>query len=649
MADIFVSYARSTAGFARAVAEALRREGYSVWSDDNLPTHRAYAEVIEEQLTLAKAVVVIWSAEAVRSQWVRSEADRARGENKLVQLSVDGARLPMPFDQIQCADLSGSAPAHMHPNWAKVVASLADLLKNAAPASAAPHRTSHAGATAPLLAVLPFDNLSNDAEMDFFSDGVSEDIIQRLSRGAGLKVIGRTSSFQFRGSRKADAADALACTHVLDGSIRRAAGRVRVSAHLVETRSRTTLWSDRYDRDIEDIFAVQDEISEQIAAALDHAFDLDTKAVDLQAYDLYLRATPQSDTAEEAQRCIALLELAVERDPDFADAWARLADAGAYALFFEPYRSRPAKAEVVRRHAARALELDPEHPLALNALCFLAPPFSDFLEVEALVARMDRARPVPQATQGTGSAGVAFASNVGRIRDGLEMAEQMFRLDPLSRTSANQVGFYLCAVGRYAEAAEIFDGIIEDYDAGPFVWNALVARAYPEDWDELDRRLQPDWLARHPLRELRGIVPVLKVWRDPTAENRAALVARIGAAAEAAGEIQPSTLAIAARAGLLDFAYELAERFPLGPQGNNRDVLGINAYRTELLFQAPYKALRDDPRFPTLCARVGLVEYWMTTGRWPDCTDEVPYDFKAACERIATQVAKEPFWPPSPG
>ena len=334
MADIFVSYARSTARQARAVADALSREGYSVWSDDNLPTHRAYAEVIEEQLALAKAVVVIWSAEAIRSQWVRSEADRARGENKLVQLSVDGARLPMPFDQIQCADLSGPAMAHLHPNWAKVLASLADLLGAAPQASAAPRRTSHARATAPLLAVLPFDNLSNDAEMDFFSDGVSEDIIQRLSRGAGLKVIGRTSSFQFRGAHKADAADALGCTHVLDGSIRRAAGRVRVSAHLVETRSRTTLWSDRYDRDIEDIFAVQDEISEQIAAALDHAFDLDTKAVDLGAYDLYLRATPTSDSAEEAQRCIALLELAVERDPDFADAWARLADAGAYRLFF---------------------------------------------------------------------------------------------------------------------------------------------------------------------------------------------------------------------------------------------------------------------------------------------------------------------------
>ncbi|HEV2530287.1 TIR domain-containing protein [Phenylobacterium sp.] len=645
MADIFISYARSTARQARAVADALRREGYSVWNDDNLPTHRAYGEVIEEQLALAKAVVVIWSAEAVRSQWVRSEADRARGENKLVQLSVDGARLPMPFDQIQCADLSGPAMAHTHPNWAKVTASVADLMGAAAPAPSAPRRTSHAGGGGPLLAVLPFDNLSNDAEMEFFSDGVSEDIIQRLSRGAGLKVIGRTSSFQFRGGHKAEAAEALACTHVLDGSIRRAAGRVRVSAHLVDTRSRTTLWSDRFDRDIEDIFAVQDEISEQIAAALGHAFDLDAKAVDVGAYDLYLRATPQSDTPEEAQRCIALLELAVEKDPDFADAWARLADASAHHLLFEPYRGRPARAKVIRRHAERALKLDPEHPVALNALMSLEPPFGAFVEMESLAHRMMQARPVPQGIQGTGSAAVQFHLNVGRLREGLESAERWLKMDPLNRNAANGVGFYLCGVERYGEAAEIFDAIIADYDAAPFSWNALVTRAYMEDWEEFDRRMQPDWLAAHPLRELRGILPLLRVWRDPTPENLAALAQRVTTGSQAVGGIQPGTLAVTARAGLVDLAYELAERFPLGPQGNSRDIVGINAYRTELLFQAPYKALRDDPRFPTICARLGLVDYWMTSGAWPDCATEVPYDFKAACERAAAEVPKEPFWP----
>ena len=89
------------------MAQALRALGYHVWRDDELPAHRAYAEVIEERLAAAKAVVVIWSAEAAKSQWVFSEANRAREDGKLVQLSVDDARLPMPFDTIQCADLAG--------------------------------------------------------------------------------------------------------------------------------------------------------------------------------------------------------------------------------------------------------------------------------------------------------------------------------------------------------------------------------------------------------------------------------------------------------------------------------------------------------------------------------------------------------------
>src|SRR5882757_9823884 len=106
MSDVFISYARSTAPQAQQVAQALRALGYGVWRDDEIPAHRSYADVIEERLSSAKAVVVIWSAEAVKSEWVRSEANRAREDGKLVQLTLDHTKLPMPFDQIQCADLT---------------------------------------------------------------------------------------------------------------------------------------------------------------------------------------------------------------------------------------------------------------------------------------------------------------------------------------------------------------------------------------------------------------------------------------------------------------------------------------------------------------------------------------------------------------
>src|SRR5207248_1865008 len=103
MSDVFVSYARSTEPEAIKIADALRSQGYSVWRDNEIPAHRAYADVIEERLKSAKAVVVIWSSEAVKSQWVRSEADAARAAGTLIQASVDGTLPPMPFNQIECA------------------------------------------------------------------------------------------------------------------------------------------------------------------------------------------------------------------------------------------------------------------------------------------------------------------------------------------------------------------------------------------------------------------------------------------------------------------------------------------------------------------------------------------------------------------
>src|SRR5665213_1357663 len=119
MSDIFISYARSTADQAPAIAEALRGLGYDVWRDDELPAHRSYAEVIEERLQAAKVVVVIWSAEAVRSEWVQSEADTARTDRKLVQLTIDGSRLPRPFDRIQCADMTGWSGDLADHGWKK--------------------------------------------------------------------------------------------------------------------------------------------------------------------------------------------------------------------------------------------------------------------------------------------------------------------------------------------------------------------------------------------------------------------------------------------------------------------------------------------------------------------------------------------------
>jgi tetratricopeptide (TPR) repeat protein len=147
MADVFLSYARTSATKAKRVADVLRQRGFSVWFDEHLPAHRAYSDVIEEQLESARAVLVLWSTDAVQSQWVRSEANRARETERLVQVRVDDARLPMPFDQIQCADLRGWSGDPSSPPWQSVVSSVAELTTGETPHEPGSPLESTAGAS----------------------------------------------------------------------------------------------------------------------------------------------------------------------------------------------------------------------------------------------------------------------------------------------------------------------------------------------------------------------------------------------------------------------------------------------------------------------------------------------------------------------
>ena len=339
-AHVFVSYARSSEGQANRVAEALRGAGYSVWRDDELPAHRSYAEVIEERLKSAKAVVVLWSAEAAKSQWVRAEADTARGTGTLVQASVDGTMPPIPFNQIQCADLKGWDGGTDSPGWQKLESSVAALVggnEEEAP-SAAP-----AAARAPLvrasICVLPFMNMSGEPEQEYFSDGISEDITTDLSKISTLEVVARNTAFNFKGQNLdvKDVAAQLSVSHVLEGSVRKAGNRIRINAQLIDGSTGKHLWADRFDRDLTDIFEIQDEISKAIVDALKvKLLPAERKAIEkrgtsnVEAYNLYLMARQQwiggalgKSSREEA--IVRLCKQATQLDPDYAQAWALMA------------------------------------------------------------------------------------------------------------------------------------------------------------------------------------------------------------------------------------------------------------------------------------------------------------------------------------
>ncbi len=213
-------------------AEALRALGYSVWLDDELLAHHAYTQAIEEQLTAAKVALVIWSAEAVKSEWVLSEANRAREDRKLVQLTVDGARLPMPFDQTQCADLAGWNGDASSPGWRKVLASIADLTGGRQAATPPAASELPPLPSKPSIAVMPFANLSGDPEQDYFADGMVEEIATALSRSKSIFVIGGASGLSFKGKETSpqEVGKILGVRFVLEGSVRKAGVRVRILA-----------------------------------------------------------------------------------------------------------------------------------------------------------------------------------------------------------------------------------------------------------------------------------------------------------------------------------------------------------------------------------------------------------------------------------
>ncbi len=217
------------------------------------------------------------------------------------------------------------------------------------------------------ICVLPFANMSGDIEQEYFSDGITEDIITDLSKVSALSVIARNSAFQFKGKNVdvAHVARQLGVTHVLEGSVRKAGGRVRITAQLIDGAKNDHVWAERYDRDLDDIFALQDEISEAIVAALKlKLLPGEKKAIEMrgtdsvEAYNLYLMARQEKETGFEGDprrnsTVIRLCTRATEIDPNYARAWAMMATAQADAGY-----AYGGEVDAGLAAADRALELD---------------------------------------------------------------------------------------------------------------------------------------------------------------------------------------------------------------------------------------------------------------------------------------------------
>jgi adenylate cyclase len=501
-----------------------------------------------------------------------------------------------------------------------------------------------------ILVVLPFDNESEHAEMNYFSDGVADEIISTLLRQSKLKVIGRTSAFQFRGDRKREAAAALRATHVLDGAVRCAGARLRVGAQLIEAGTGVALWSERYDGERADAFNLEDDIAGKVATALDHALSRSQRgaqAIDPAAYELYLRARQiwlmLSD--EDEEHAETLLERCVKMAPDFAPAWAALASVRAFLL----PRDRDMIGEP--RHAAaleaaeRALALDPNCAQALAALSLLKPAFAEHGEKLRLVNAALKVTPNDTSLH---VARAAWLYSVGRIKDAAAALETASRLDPLGPAVEGLRASLMTTRGHVATALEVVSGAWARWPDSAFTWYMMwVTLCAAGKLDEAEALAAPGVPPRRGVtaRDIEALLEYVRLLRLSAEDRRVACDALLTSLSAAEGALPLSSCLIAAGAGCADRAFDVIDRAldegrPLRPDAH--DVFGMARGQSALqLFVANGGApIWKHTRFPALAARLGLAQYWVETNKWPDCAADVDYDFKGACTEAAERALK---------
>ena len=341
--------------------------------------------------------------------------------------------------------------------------------------------------TARSIAVLPFANMSADKDEDYFSDGLAEEIINLLAQASGLKVIARSSAFAFRGKDEdvRKIAQALDVTHLLEGSVRRAGGRIRVTAQLISAADGGHVWSERYDREMRDVFALQDDIAEAIAKALRVRLSGEAPprhVPSLPAYEAYLRARHHQAkvTPEAWDLAKACFESAIELDPAFALAHVGL---GYYWLGQLHFGRSPAHEAIpaARAAARRALGVDASLPEAHALLGILAAQYDlDFDAAERFFdAPMARQAGYPLTRPIYG--GFLFLKGEGARA--IELAERTIAEDPLEVWPRMNLHAYLQAAGRDQEA---YEQTLKALELDP---NLVVARVsvahFHADWGQL--------------------------------------------------------------------------------------------------------------------------------------------------------------------
>ena len=487
---LFLSYSHADEARARRLAAALDEAGYNVWWDALIEGGTAYAKTINNALETADVIIVMWSAAAVESDWVRDEAALGRDRQRLVPVSLDRVKPPLGFRQYQFINFRRWRGRRDNPEFIALERAIATAAGHAAPARSV-RRTRVSRRTAliaggvaaaaaiyggtylvidrdwldgddehPSIAVLPFKNLSGDPAQAYFSEGLTEEVRAALVRIEALQVVAAASS-EKAGEEQQDAqsiARELGVGFLLGGSVRRSGDLLRIATELTDGKTGYSLWSNTVDRKLADIFAVQREIARMVAQALSIRIATDQPAPggteNIDAYEHYLKGKALYHLAKDEEtdrQALAHYELAIAGDPKFAMAHAARSRvlASIAAEFGKVEALKPLYADSVAA-ARRAVELAPNLADAHLALGYVL--FSGQLNVKAARPAYDRAYQL-----GRGNADIVllyalYCSRAGRAEEAHAAIERALALDPINARVHRAAGSIDYAARRYESA-----------------------------------------------------------------------------------------------------------------------------------------------------------------------------------------------------
>jgi Tfp pilus assembly protein PilF len=435
---------------------------------------------------------------------------------------------------------------------------------------------------------------------------MAEELLTTLSKMRELRVASRTSAFTFRGSRQSlpEIARALNVDHIVEGSVRKAGNRMRITVQLIDVGSDSHLWAETYDRELADVLEIQREIAEKIASALKVQLSQDTRArlatgtQSAEAYQLYLRGQQlwQARTEESIRQSLSLLGRAVEIDPGYAQAHSSLAAAHLVSFFWYAH-PEPSSLGRAEEAAQRAITLDPtlSQPYAVRAE--LAETRLEWIEAEA------RFRRALELNPNDVSAGYWYAvllQATGRTREALAIMLKYEPLDPISPALLHDIGMQYARLGDDVRACEYYRRTTQ-ISRSPYPW--LRMAECHERQGNIAAAEQAELTAQ---RRLGFEQPIFTLVRESKTNPAAARAARQAIAAEQ-GRQRVYFANTLWKLGDLDASFDAIEHHVL-----NHDFTPLRD-----LWWREARDLRAHPRFHTFVEKIGLVDYWRKSG-WPD-------------------------------